>query len=404
MERALAGIRILDLGRVLAGSFGSMHLADLGAEVIKIEPREGDDVRRIGGDHYRDESVYFMSLNRNKKGIVVDLKHPKGKEVFYDLVRVSDVVMDNFRPGVVERLAVDYETLSAINPRIICCSVSAYGHTGPYTDRPGYDMAIQALSGGMSITGEPGGPPVRMGFPIADLAGSIYGTMGVMAALLQRQRTGRGQKVDIAMLDTQIALLMYFAGCYFQLGEIPQRMGAGHPKTYPYAAYRTKDNEYIVVAIYGGQFWPKFCRALSIEYLIDDPRFDLNEKRSRNRAELAPIIQAIMTEKTLDEWVQLLNELDVPAAPVNTVDKALANPQVLARDMVITVDHPKVGPTRFAGNPIKMSDSPEVFEPAPVLGQHTAEILRGILGYTDEKIASLATEGATMEWGRALSS
>ncbi len=392
---ALAGIRVLDLTQMLAGPYGSLILADLGAEVIKVEPPEGDKKRTLGGEaKVGHEDVGFYALNRNKRGLVLDLKVPAGRDVFYDLAKVSDVVMENFRPGVMDRLGLEYERLSRLNPRIICCSVSGYGATGPMRDYPSYDLVVQALAGAMSMTGEPGRPPVRMGLPVADLAGGIFAAHGVMAALLARERTGCGQRVDVALLDSLVSMLVYYTSRYFAEGKSEEPVGSGHPSLVPYQAFRARDR-YFVVAVPTNRFWERLCQAIGVPHLVDDPRFRTNDDRAAHRAELVPLLEQIFAEKDAAHWVALLRGEGIPTAPVNDLEGALHEPQVRARNMVIFQDHPAGARIGMSGNPIKLSDTPgETFALGPLLGQHTETVLRELLGYPPERIRQLEAAGA----------
>jgi crotonobetainyl-CoA:carnitine CoA-transferase CaiB-like acyl-CoA transferase len=392
---ALAGIRILDLTQMLAGPYGSLILADLGAEVIKIEPPDGDKKRTLGGEaKVGHEDVGFYALNRNKRGVVLDLKVPAAREVFLDLVRVSDVVLDNFRPGVMDRLGLGYETLSRVNPRIIGCSVSGYGATGPMRDYPSYDLVVQALAGAMSMTGEPGRPPVRMGLPVADLAGGIFAAHGIMAALLARHRTGRGQQVDVALLDSLVSMLVYYTSRYFAEGRSEGPVGSGHPSLVPYQAFRARDRHF-VVAVPTNRFWERLCRAIDREDLIDDPRFRTNDDRAAHREQLVPLLERTFAGQDAAHWVERLRRAGIPTAPVNDLEGALHEPQVRARGMVVFQEHPTGMRIGMSGNPIKLSHTPgETFVLAPLLAEHTGEVLGGLLGYAPDRIRALEAAGA----------
>ncbi|NIM89399.1 MAG: CoA transferase [Candidatus Aminicenantes bacterium] len=393
MRGPLAKVRILDLSRMLSGPFGSMVLADLGAEVIKIEePEGGDKTRTMGPKLSEGQSAYFLSINRNKKSLALDLRKEKGREIFYELVKLSDVVFDNFRPGVLERLGCDYETLKRFNPKIISCSISSFGHTGPDKDLPGFDLILQARAGAMSITGEPGRPPVRMGIPTGDLAGAMYAALAVVAALYSREKTGVGQKIDISLLDCQAAFLTYVAQYYILNGRVPGPIGSGHQTVVPYQAFQTKD-EYIAIAIFVEKFWEKLCRVLGLAPLVEDAKFCTNDLRRENKAELLPILEKKFLEKTAAEWLNLLADEGIPSAPVNTVDKVLSDPQLLSRNMLVEADHPAYGKVRVLGNPMKMSEIEEqAFAAAPTLGEHTEEILSELLGYSEAQIEKLRKE------------
>jgi len=387
MGTPLEGVRVLDLTQVQAGAYGSMILGDLGAEVIKIEPPEGDFTREFPFYDHKGESYYYLAFNRNKKGMVLDLKTSKGKEIFQDLVKISDIIFDNFNPGVLVRLGIDYDSVRQINPQIIACSITGFGSTGPYKDRRSYDLIAQALSGAMSITGEPGRPPVRNGVSLADMAAGMYASIGILSAYIVRQQSGIGQKVDISLLDGMMALLSYFASYYFLSKEIPQPQGSGHFSAVPYGAFKTK-NGYLVIA----EGWPRIARVLGIEQYIEDPRFITRADRLKNREELNKLLgQAFLQEET-EVWMELLNAEDIAAAPVNTVEEALSDPQVLHRDMVVSIEHALGGKIKLVGNPVKLSDAEQPFISPPTLGQHTEEIITELLGYSKEKIAELSME------------
>ena len=392
MKPMLDGVRVVDMAQMLAGGYGSMLLGDLGAEIIKIEPLEvGDRTRLLGPPFVQGESAYFMSINRNKKSVALDVRQEQGRQVLYDLVRVSDVVFHNFRPGIMEKLKCDYDTLQALNPRIIYCGLTGYGETGPYRDYPAFDLAIQAISGAMSITGEPGRPPVRMGIPMGDLAGSLFSAFAIAAALAERAReaTGEGRKIELSLMDCNVSLLTYVGQYYLIDDQVPGPIGSGHQSVVPYQAFATQDI-YIVVAVFVEKFWEALCRVLGIEELIDDPRFCDNDHRRDNREELIPILEKILRTRPGEEWLQLLTEAQVPCGPINTLDRLFADPQVAARNMVVEMNHPTAGQLRSIGNPIKTPPMPEgPFEPPPWHGQHTEQVLRETLGYSAERIARL---------------
>ncbi len=390
MNQPLNGIRVLDLTHVLAGPFCTQILGDLGAEVIKIErPGVGDPTRRMPPHTMKDQSAYFMALNRNKKSLTLDLKAPEGKEIFYGLTRKADVVMNNFTPGTMEKLGLGYEDLKKINPKIVWASVTGYGQTGPYRERPSYDIIVQAMGGAMSYTGEPGKPPVRCGIPIGDLGGAVFAVIGILSALVSRSMSGEGRMVDISMLDVQIALHTYRAKYYFVAGEIPQPVGTAHVSNVPLRAYPTKDSA-LVIEAYIDHFFRNLCKNMDMEKLADDPRFSTRVQRLENREELDRILEEAFLKKTTDEWLELFVKLEVPAGPINTVDKAMADPQVLSRDMVVEIDSPHVGRTKDVGSPIKVSGVDQVkYIHPPALGEHTEQVLKDILGYGAEKIATL---------------
>jgi crotonobetainyl-CoA:carnitine CoA-transferase CaiB-like acyl-CoA transferase len=389
------GVRVLDLSRMLAGPYGSMLLADMGAEVIKVEEPDGGDPMRVMGPPFlaEGESAYFLSINRNKKSIALDLGRPAGRDVFLDLAARADVVWENFRPGVLERLGLAYAALAAVNPRLILCSISAYGQGGPYRDWPAFDLALQAMGGGMSITGEEGGRPVRMGLPMGDLAGGMFGAFAVAGALFRRSRTGQGAHVDLALLDCQVSLLTYVAQYYWADGRVPGRMGSGHASVVPYQALATSDG-HLIVAIFAEKFWGGFCRAVEHPEWEADPRFATNRDRVTHRAELMSLVEAAFVKRPIAAWLERLQAAGVPAAPILGVDRVLADPQVTHRRMVVEVEHPRLGRLPTLGTPVKLDG---VMEPgvaaAPALGEHTDAILGGLLGYPAERLAALRGEG-----------
>ena len=401
MSDTLAGIRVLDLSRMLAGPYGSMLLADMGAEVIKVEdPDGGDPIREMGPPFVEGESAYFLAINRNKKSVSLDLKQDRGRELFLELVRASDVVYDNFRPGVTRRLGIDHDRLVEVRPGLVTCSVSAFGQDGPYRDLPAFDVILQAMGGGMSITGEPGRPPVRMGIPIGDLAGGMFAALAISAALFRRERTGEGQHIDLGLLDAQVSLLTYVAQYTLTDGRVPEPIGTAHQSVVPYQAFATADG-FLVVAVFTDRFWPPFCEALELPELVS--RYPRNTDRHAAREELVRILEQRFTERTTDEWFDVLREAGVPCGPVNTVDQVLADPHVLHREMVVDAarPHPVAGEHRLVGNPIKVGpaqrDGPtgvsDRFDPAPLLGEHNDEVYGGLLGLDTSELGRLRTQG-----------
>ena len=394
MEFPLQGVRVLELGQIIAGTYGNQVLSDLGAEVIKVETPEGDLGRIASVAPYRGVSALFLTFNRNKKSIVINLKADAGRALFYELVKISDVVVDNFRPGVLERLRVDYETLSRINPRIIQCSVTGFGAAGAYRDYPALDLIIQAISGHMAITGEPGRPPVRVGIPLADMSGGIYSCKGILAALYARERSGRGQRVEISMFDAMLNLLSYIATLWLSGGVLPQPPGSAHEYTVPWQAFEAKDG-HIVVATRQDGFWRKLCGVLGEPDLAADPRFATNADRVANREALVPRLERMFRARTVADWLERLRAAEVPAAPANNLDGAFAEPPVGEREMIVEYDHPDVGRVRLPGNPIKMSSMTGTpSQPAPRLGEHTDAILSELLKLPPERIAALRSAGA----------
>jgi len=388
------GVRVLDLSRMLAGPYGSMLLADMGAEVLKIEEcGAGDPMRAMGPPFLPGgESAYFLAINRNKKSLALDLTKAVGRDVFLDLAAQADVVWENFRPGVMERLGLGWAALSAINPRLVMCSLSAYGQDGPYHDWPAFDLALQAMGGAMSITGEPGGQPVRMGLPMGDLAGGLFGAFSVAGALLRRAQTGRGAHVDLSLLDCQVSLLSYLAQYFWTDGVVPQPMGSAHASVVPYGTLRTRDG-HLIVAVFE-RFWPAFCRAAGHPEWADDPRFAANGDRVANRAALMSLIEGTFAERTTRDWLDRLHDAGVPGAPIQSVDCVLSDPQVRHRGMVVTLEHERLGPLPTLGTPIKV-DGDTAFTPAPAprLGQHTDDVLATLLKYPGARIDALRREG-----------
>jgi CoA:oxalate CoA-transferase len=393
MAEILKGVRILDLSQYIAGPYGTLVLGDLGAEIIKIENPDGGDLsRNIRQFTHKGESAYYLSLNRNKKSLTLNFRNPKATEIFYDLVKVSDVAYDNFRSGMLEKFKIDYDTLKKINPRIISCSVTGFGSDSPYKDRPALDLLIQAYSGVMSFTGEPGRPPVRMGIPMGDLSGAMFAVMAVLGALYYRQVTGKGQRLDISMVDGLLSLMTYRAQYYFLEKAVPEPIGSGHVSQVPIRAYEAKDGKYLAIDSAQDKFFQNLCRVMGIEEGAKDPRFNSMGARLKNREAVDEILEKKFREKDRDEWVDLLIQGDVPVGPVNNLAQALNNPSILGRRMVVPVNH--LGEEiQMVGNPIKMSQmGEEVFEGAPTLGQHTAQVLQQILGYPPERIEALQAE------------
>jgi len=391
-----SGVRVLDLTRMLAGPYGTMLMADLGAEVLKIEEPDGGDPMRVMGPPFlpNGESAYFLSINRNKKSVALDLTKPEGRQVFHDLVRVSDVVWDNFRPGIMARLGCDPPRLSALNPRLICCSISAYGQEGPYRDWPAFDLALQAMGGAMSVTGEEGRAPVRMGLPMGDLAGGMFGAFAVAGALFRRERTGQGSVIDLSLLDAQVSLLTYLAQYFWTDGKVPGPMGSGHASVVPYQALQTHDGS-LIIAVFAEKFWGGFCRAVGKAEWERDPRFATNADRVRNRQALILLVEEVFKGRTTREWLDVLHREGVPAAPIQRVDQVLSDPQVLLRKMVGSLQHPSLGRLPSLGSPIKVDGTMEVpLAPPPALGEHTQEILTKLLGYTQAQIEGLRGQGA----------
>lgn len=390
---ALNGIRVLDLTRILSGPYATMILGDLGADVIKVEDVwNGDDTRQWGPPFQGDDAAYFLSVNRNKRGLSINLKTPEGRGIVRRIAGDADILVENFRPGTAERLGLSYDDLAGLNPRLIYASISGYGQTGPCAALPGYDAIAQALSGVMSVTGEADGEPVRVGVSSADLGAGMWAVIGILAALHARETTGRGQHVDISLLDGQIAWLTYVAGGYFATGRTPARHGSAHPAIVPYQVLRASDGP-LMVAVGNDKLWQRFTAVLGVEGLAADPRYATNPDRVRNRDGLIPELEAALASRTSAEWSDLLNAAGIPAGPVNTVPAAIDHPQVRARDMVAEIDHPAAGRLRMLGSPVKLSGQPpSIRRPPPVLGQDTDAVLAEA-GISSAEIARLREEG-----------
>jgi formyl-CoA transferase/CoA:oxalate CoA-transferase len=393
----LDDVLVFDLSRVLSGPFASMHLADFGARVIKLErPGEGDDTRAFGPPFAGGESTYYLSINRNKQSLAIDLKRPEGRELALSIAARADVLLENFRPGALDRLGLDYASLRARNPRLVYVSISGFGHAGlpEWSSRPGYDLVVQGMGGMQSLTGEPDRPPVKVGTSIADLVSGLYALIGTLLALRARERTGRGQHVDVSMLDGQIAMLTYHATAHLIAGRNPARMGNRHPSIVPYETFRAADG-WINIAVGTDGLWRTFARdVLERPDLADAPRFATNATRVEHRAELLEILEPLVASRPGADWLDRLEAAGIPAGPIHTVAEALAHPQVLARGMVTTIDHPTAGPIRLPGVPVRLSDTPgAVRTPPPRLGEHTRAILGSILDLDASRLDDLAARG-----------
>ncbi len=395
MGQALRGIRILELGQIIAGTYGGQILSDMGAEVIKIEAPIGDLGRNPSVAPLRGQSGLFLTFNRNKKSVVIDLKTGEGRATFLDLVRACDVVVENFRPGVMERLGIGWPVLQAANPRIIHCAITGFGSTGDYADYPALDIIIQAISGHMAVTGEPGRPPVRLGIPLADLSGGIFSSQGILAALYERERTGQGQHLELAMFDAMLSLLTYMGTMWLSNGELPPPPGSAHEYTVPWQAFKTSD-AWVVLAIREEKMWRSFCAATGREDLAGDPRFATNALRVKHRAELVPRLEAMLAERSTQDWLALCRQHNVPAGPVNHFDGAFGEPPALQNGAVVEVEHPDIGTVRLPAYPVKMPmGAPELpSTPAPRLGEHTDSVLAELLSYSPDRIAALKASGA----------
>jgi len=383
----LEGITVLDLTRVLSGPYCTMHLADMGARVIKIEqPGRGDDTRGFGPPFLQGESTYFLSVNRNKESVTLDFKHREGRALLDRLIAQSDVVVENFRPGALAKLGLDYATLASEHPRLVYCSISGFGQTGPRSTEAGYDAMIQAEGGLMSLTGDGDGPPYRLGVAIADLVSGILAANGITLALLARERTGRGQQVDISLLDSVATLLTYQAGIYFATGTPPPRLGNRHPTIAPYEVFAASDGDF-VLAVANDELWQRFCQVADIE---PDDRFATNPQRVLRYDELRPLVAERLGRHTRRDWLARLGAAGVPCGLVRDLGELFADPQVEARAMIAEIDHRTIGRLRMLGVPIKLSDTPGAVKTAPpTLGEHTDAVLRNDLGLAPETIARL---------------
>jgi crotonobetainyl-CoA:carnitine CoA-transferase CaiB-like acyl-CoA transferase len=390
----LAGMRVLELAQIMAGPTTGMMLADMGADVIKVEKLPGgDDARGYAEPRINGVSAPFLILNRNKRGIALNLKHPQGRAVLLRLIRDADVLIENYRLGTLEKLGLGYDVLSSLNPGLIYCAVSGYGRSGPLADKGGFDLIAQGFAGLMSITGEPGGPPVKNGNPVADINAGILAVAGICAAYAHKLRTGRGQLVDTSLLEAALQQTYWHAAIWFATGESPGPTGSAHVLTAPYQAFRAKDG-WINIGGANQSNWERITEVLGHPEWRDDPRFRTNSDRMRNRDALAAAINAVLATRTRAQWIQAFEAAGVPVGPVHSIGEALTHPQTLARGMVVETLHPQAGPTRSLGCPLHFSETPTSVErPAPLLGEHTREVLREA-GYSDEQIDVLAAEGA----------
>ncbi|HEY5755213.1 MAG TPA: CoA transferase [Steroidobacter sp.] len=385
----LQGVRVLDFTRVLAGPAAALALADLGAEVWKVEPPGTGDDTRLFPPFRDDVSHYFLSVNRGKKSIVIDLKTEAGVALAKDLAAKCDILIENYRPGVMDRLGLGYETLSAINPRLIYCAISGFGMTGPLRDRPSFDIVLQAMSGALSVNGEMGASPTKLGIPLGDLVGGVNGPIGILAALYERSVTGRGRLIDVSLLDGMFGMLGYLAQLAFFTGEDPKPQGSQHPNLVPYGSFPARDGS-IIIACLTNSFWGRICDALGMSQFIEDPRFNTLQRRRDNRNQVNELIATFTRQKTVQELVDLLTEHEVPHAPILGIKEALSQPQAVAREMVVETEHEVLGKIPIVNRPIKFTgDAQPVPTAPPVLGQHTDEILHNVLGLTSDQIDQL---------------
>ena len=390
---ALGDLVVLDLSHALAGPFASTMLGDYGAEIIKIEPLDGEIARAWGPPFYGDESAYFVNLNRNKKSVALDLKHPDGKAIFFKLLERADVVIENMRVGTVAALGIDYERARERQPGIIYCSISGFGQDGPYSNRAAFDLVVQAESGMISVTGENGGRGVRAGVSIADITAGMYAAFGILTALHARQTTGRGQFIDVSMLEGQLGILSGMIGAYLADGIVPGPLGTAYGALLPYQTFRTKTRD-IAIGVGSDKLWRTFCPLLGLDALTDDPRYVTNAARNANRPSLVAALQDAFLTRTYEEWEAVLLPAGVPMGAVNTLDAVVAHPQVVARGALVESTHPVAGTIRMTGPPVRLSETPgSVRSPAPLLGEHTDEILRERLALSDSEIARLHETG-----------
>lgn len=390
---ALTGIRVLEVGHIMAAPFCGLLLADMGADVLKVEqPGRGDGMRGMGPPFFNGESGAFLILNRNKRSITLNLKSPQGCELFHSLVAEVDVLVENYRPGTLQKLGLDYTSLKQVKPDLIYCSISGFGHTGPYSGRGGFDLIAQGMSGLMSITGHAGGPPAKVGVPICDLNAGLYAAYAILAAYIHRQATGQGQFLDIALLEAGMSYTFWEAAQHFG-GEMPAPTGSAHRSIAPYQAFRVR-NGFINVGGGTQSNWQQFCRVIDREDLLEEPRFRTNADRVKRRDDLAEIIEERLIEQEAAYWLAKLEAVGVPSGPIYTIPQVFDDPQVRSRQMLLEMDHPKAGRVKNIGSPLKLSETPaRVRQPAPTLGQHTDEVLQH-LGLNDEQIIELRETGA----------
>ncbi len=392
--RLLEGIRVLDLSRIIAGPFCSQILGDMGAEVIKVEePGTGDETRTWGPPFKGGVAAYFFCVNRNKKSLTLNLKDPRGQAILRDLAKRSDVLLENFKPGTLAKLGLDWDDLQQENARLVFCSISGFGRHGPYADRGGFDVIVQAVGGLMDITGHPGEAPVKVGVAMTDICTALYAHGAILAALYDRDRSGKGQRIDLSLLETQIAALINIASSYLNAGELPRKWGTAHASIVPYQGFKAKDG-YMIIGGATDRLWVKLCEAIGLPEVARDPNYATNEQRVAHREEIVALLEARLVTRTRQEWEALLAPLGVPCGPINRMDEVFADPQVQHLQMVLEAEHPEVGSIRMVRNPVAFSETPvDLRRPPPRLGEHTEEVLGGLLGYSAGQVAALRAAG-----------
>ena len=390
----LSGIRVLDLSRVLAGPYCTMVLGDLGAEVIKVEPPEGDETRSWGPPFAGGESAYYLCVNRNKRGMTINLKTENGQAILRELARTSDILVENFRPGTLARFGLDFEAVSAFNPRLIYCSITGFGQTGPLHDRPGYDFMIQAMGGVMSITGEADGEPMKVGVAVADLFAGQNAVIAILAALQARERSGQGQHLDIALFDSQLGWLANVASNYLISGNLPRRYGNAHANIVPYQSFQSSDG-WFVIAVGNDRQFARLCEIIGKPEYSSDPKFAANSARVEHREELIALLKPLFLTRRLDEWLSALEQAEIPCGPIQNLEQVFSMPQVEARHMLVQMEHPSAGTVPLVGSPLKLSGTPVSYRlPPPRFGEHTEEILTAVLGYSKEQVRGLFRQHA----------
>jgi len=393
MAGPLEGVKVLSFGRVLAGPYASMLMADMGAEVIKIEDASKGDMARRNGPFIDDVSSYFLSVNRGKKSVTMNMRHEKAKALIKAIIPKVDILLENFRPGIMKKMGLDYDTVKEMNPRLLYVSISGFGQYGPYSQRPAFDMIAQGMGGTVSITGEPGRAPVRVGYSIGDLGAALYAVAATMAALYEREKTGQGQHIDVAMLDSQVALCENALARYFATGDIPRPIGSRHPIVTPFQIFSTQTDDMVLVTFRDDE-WEILCRAIDHEEWIEDERFNNMAKRTANHHELEPLLAEVFRKRPRKEWLEDFERVGIIASPVNNIEQVVSDPHVNRREMILSVKHERLGDMKVVGTPMKFSRTPCHMEKAsPDLGEHTDEIVKGILDLSHEDIMKLREEG-----------